>query len=182
MQTNHPGAPEPQDAERPDHRPGQLALGIAAVLLAVALAYGAANIPSGAGYAGVGPDFLPWLVSAAMGLCGVLLIREVRAGGYRNMEEPSGAARGDWHAMAWVSAGILGNAALITTVGFVLSCALCFTLAVRGLRISEGKAGGNAMQTVKDVVIGMLISTPTFWLFTKFLAVNLPGLTGTGWL
>ena len=31
-------------------------------------------------------------------------------------------------------------------------------------------------------VIGMLISTPTFWLFTKFLAVNLPGLTGTGWL
>jgi putative tricarboxylic transport membrane protein len=35
---------------------------------------------------------------------------------------------------------------------------------------------------VKDAVIGMLISAPTFWLFTKFLAVNLPGLTGTGWL
>ena len=53
---------------------------------------------------------------------------------------------------------------------------------VRGLRISEGKPAGNAMQTVKDVVIGMLISAPTYWLFTKFLAVNLPGLTGTGWI
>jgi putative tricarboxylic transport membrane protein len=84
--------------------------------------------------------------------------------------------------MAWVSAGILGNAALITTIGFILSCALCFTLAVRGLRISEGKPAGDVMQTVRDVVIGMLISAPTFWLFTKFLAVNLPGLTGTGWL
>ena len=61
-------------------------------------------------------------------------------------------------------------------------CALCFTLAVRGLRISEGKPAGDAMRTVKDVVIGMLIAAPTFWLFTKFLAVNLPGLTGTGWL
>jgi putative tricarboxylic transport membrane protein len=167
---------------RPDHRPGQLALGIAAVLLAAALAYGAAQIPSEAGYAGVGPDFLPWVVAVAMGLCGGLLIWEVRTGGYRNMEEPSGAARGDWHAMAWVSAGILGNAALITTLGFVLSCALCYSLAVRGLRISEGKPGGRAVQTVKDVVTGMLISAPTFWLFTRFLAVSLPSLTGTGWL
>jgi putative tricarboxylic transport membrane protein len=178
MQSPHPAATEP----RPDHRPGQLAIGIGAVLFAAVLAYGAANISSDAGYAGVGPNFLPWLVSAAMGLCGVLLIYEARTGGYRNMEEPSGAPRGDWHSMAWVSAGILGNAALITTIGFVLSCALCFTLAVRGLRISEGKAAGSAMQTLKDGVIGVLIAAPTFWLFTKFLAVNLPGLTGTGWI
>lgn len=170
-----------QDA-RPDHRPGQLAMGVAAVVLAAVLAYGAANIPSEAGYAGVGPDFLPWLVAAAMALCGVMLIWEVRTGGYRNMEEPSGAARGDWHALAWVSAGILGNAALITTVGFILSCALCYLLAVRGLRISEGKPGGKGMQLVRDGVVGMLVSAPTYWLFTKFLAVNLPGLTGSGWI
>lgn len=178
MQADTPSAQQ----ARPDHRPGQLAMGIAAVVLAAVLAYGAANIPSDAGYAGVGPDFLPWLVAGAMGLCGVLLIWEVRTGGFRNMEEPSGAARGDWHALAWVSAGILGNAALITTIGFVLSCALCFTLAVRGLRISEGKSGGNAMQAVRDMVTGMLIAAPTYWLFTKFLAVNLPGLTGSGWI
>jgi putative tricarboxylic transport membrane protein len=46
--------------------------------------------------------------------------------------------------MAWVAAGVLANAALITTLGFILSCTLCFVLAVRGLRVSEGKAAGGA--------------------------------------
>jgi putative tricarboxylic transport membrane protein len=28
----------------------------------------------------------------------------------------------------------------------------------------------------------MALSLPVFWLFTRLLKVNLPGLTGTGWL
>lgn len=166
----------------PDHRPGQLLLGIGALGVAAVLAWGATDISSDAGYAGVGPNFLPWVVCAALALCGSLLIWEVLTGGYRNMEEPSGAARGDWRAWAWVSAGILLNATFINTLGFVLSCALCFALAVRGLRASEGKPIGDLRQTIKDAVTGMLIAAPVFWLFTKLLAVNLPGITATGWL
>ena len=164
------------------HRSGQLAMGIGALVVAAVLAFGALTIPSDAGYAGVGPDFLPWVVSAALGLCGVMLIREALTGGYRNMEEPSGAPRGDWRALAWVSAGVLLNAALITTIGFILSCALCFVLAVRGLRASEGKPIGDVRQTVKDAVTGILIAAPVYWLFTKLLAVNLPGITASGWI
>jgi len=81
-----------------------------------------------------------------------------------------------------VSAGVLANAALITTLGFIFSCALCFVLAVRGLRVAEGKPGGGLHQTVKDAMVGLLIAAPVYWLFTKILAVNLPGLTATGWL
>jgi putative tricarboxylic transport membrane protein len=165
-----------------NHRPGQLAIGIGALIVAAVLAFGAMSIPSDAGYAGVGPNFLPWVVSAALAACGVMLIREVLTGGYRQMEEPSGAARGDWRALAWVSAGVLLNAALITTIGFILSCALCFVLAVRGLRASEGKPIGDVRQTLRDAVTGMLIAAPVYWLFTRLLAVNLPGITGTGWL
>jgi putative tricarboxylic transport membrane protein len=174
---NAPGASSPNP-----HRPGQLAMGIGALIVAAVLAWGAVAIPSDAGYAGVGPDFLPWVVSAALAACGVMLIREVLTGGYRQMEEPSGAARGDWHALAWVSAGVLLNAALITTIGFILSCSLCFALAVRGLRASEGKPIGDLRQTVKDAVTGIVISAPVFWLFTKLLAVNLPGITASGWI
>ncbi|WP_066271860.1 tripartite tricarboxylate transporter TctB family protein [Hydrogenophaga palleronii] len=166
----------------PNHRPGQLAMGIGALLVAAVLAIGALSIPSDAGYAGVGPNFLPWVVSAALAVCGVLLIREVLTGGYRQMPEPSGAARGDWRALAWVSAGVLLNAALITTIGFILSCSLCFVLAVRGLRMSEGKPAGGLPQTVKDAVTGILIAAPVYWLFTKVLAVNLPGITASGWI
>jgi putative tricarboxylic transport membrane protein len=33
-----------------------------------------------------------------------------------------------------------------------------------------------------DLVTGLAISAPVFWTFTQFLAINLPGLTATGWL
>lgn len=146
------------------------------------MAYGASQISADAGYAGVGPNFLPWVVSLVLLLCGGLLIWEARSGGYRHAEAPSGAAQGDWRSLAWVSAGVLLNAALITTIGFVLSCALCFVLAVRGLRLSEGKPGGDLRATAVDTGVGLAIAAPVYWLFTKLLSINLPGLTGTGWL
>ena len=163
-------------------RLGQTLMGGATLGVAAVLAWGAVGISSDAGYAGVGPNFLPWLIAAAMAVCGVWLLWEARSGGFRHMEAPTCAPRGDFVALAWVSAGILANAALITTIGFVLSCALCYLLAVRGLRASEGKPAGNVSRTVRDAVTGMVIAAPVFWLFTKLLAVNLPGVTGTGWL
>ena len=180
---DHANAPDSGSSEpTPSHVLGQTLMGLGALGVAGVLAFGAIGISSDAGYAGVGPNFLPWVIAVAMAVCGVWLLWEARTGGYQHMETPSGAARGDWPALAWVSAGILANAALITTIGFVLSCALCYALAVRGLRASEGKPAGNARVTLHDAITGMVISAPVFWLFTKFLAVNLPGVTGTGWL
>ena len=156
---------------------GSGALGLGAVM-----AFGAWDIPSTAGYAGVGPNFLPWVVSVVLTICGAWLIAHARLGGWREMEEPSGAAQGDWTALAWVAAGVAANAALITVIGFILSCTLCFMLAVRGLRGSEGKPHGGTRGLVMDFVTGFLIAAPAFWLFTKLLAINLPGLTSSGWI
>jgi putative tricarboxylic transport membrane protein len=160
----------------------QTALGSGALLVSALLAWGATGISSEAGYAGVGPNFLPWVVAGALALCGGFLVYEALTGGWRHLEEPSGAAQGDWVAFAWVSAGVLQVATLITVLGFVLSCTLCFLLAVRGLRGAEGKPAGGPRQLVLDFVTGFLIAGPAYWLFTKLLAINLPGLTQTGWL
>ncbi len=157
-------------------------VGVGALVIGAFLAVGATGISSEAGYAGVGPNFLPWVVAVVLVLCGGLLIFEARSGGYREMEAPSGAAQGDWPAFAWVAAGVVANAALITRLGFILSCTLCFMLAVRGLRHAEGKAHGGARGALLDALTGFLIAAPAFWLFTKLLAINLPGLTNTGWL
>jgi putative tricarboxylic transport membrane protein len=59
---------------------------------------------------------------------------------------------------------------------------LCFVLAVRGLRGSEGKPEGGMRQTGVDAAIGLALSAPVYWMFTKLLNINLPGLTGTGWI
>lgn len=160
----------------------QALVGAGALLVGAVMAYGALQIPSAAGYAGVGPNFLPWVVSVVLLLCGVLLLVQVARGGFRDLDEPSGGDRADWLSGAFVLAGVVANAALLTTLGFILSCTLCFMLAVRGLRMSEGRGGGGVAQTLIDFVTGFLIAAPAYWLFTKLLAINLPGLTATGWI
>jgi putative tricarboxylic transport membrane protein len=83
--------------------------------------------------------------------------------------------------MAWISAGLLLNAALISRLGFVLSCALLFALAARGFRRSMGQPAGLRLLG-RDALIGLALSAPVYWLFTKGLGLTLPGLTKTGWL
>lgn len=143
------------------------------------MAWGARDIPSEAGYGGVGANFLPWLVAIALMVCGAVLLWESRTGGYREMEEVEGEERPDWKGFVWVSAAMLLNAALIEHIGFILSCALAYVLAVQGLKRAYGKPHDT---WVIDTVTGVLLAAPVFWLFTKFLAINLPGLTATGWI
>jgi putative tricarboxylic transport membrane protein len=159
----------------------QTIVGSGVLLIGLGLAAGAVTIPSAAGYGGVGPNFLPWLVSIALTVCGAIMVWESRTGGFRAMGEPD-PTQPHWAGFVWVSAGLLINAALITTIGFILSCTLCFVFAVQGLRGSMGKANLQPISLLKDALIGLAIAAPVYWMFTKFLAINLPGLTKTGWL
>ena len=160
----------------------QTLVGAGVLVLGLLIAAGATQISSEAGYGGVGPNFLPWVVGGLLALCGAFLVWEALTGGFRELEEASGAETGHWPGFVWVSAGLLANAALITRIGFILSCTLCFVLAVRGFRSSEGKLDLSLRALVIDALIGMAIAAPVFWMFTKFLAINLPGLTDTGWI
>ena len=160
----------------------QTLVGAGVLLIGLGLAAGAVSIPSAAGYGGVGPNFLPWLVAVALTVCGGFIIWESRSGGFRAMDEPDDGVSAYRPGFVWVSAGLLANAALITTIGFILSCTLCFVLAVQGLRNAADSADRRPVTWLKDVLIGLAISAPVYWAFTKFLAINLPGLTKTGWL
>lgn len=160
----------------------ELLIGVGVLALAAFLAFGATGISSDAGYSGVGPNFVPWVVAAMLGLCGVFLLWEALSGGFHQMDEPSGAAHGFWPGFVWVSTGMLLNAALITTIGFILSCTLCFALAVRGYKASQGRSDLGPVAVAKDALIGVAIAAPVYWMFTKLLAINLPGLTASGWL
>lgn len=159
----------------------QLLVGVGVVLIALGMGAGALTIPSDAGYASVGPNFLPWLVSVALLACGARLVYKARSGGFRNMEEHAGE-RPYWAGFAWLSGGLLLNAALITSIGFIFSCALCFVLAARGLRLASDGPGQGWASVARDALTGLLIAAPVYWAFTKFLGINLPGLTQSGWL
>lgn len=159
----------------------QTLVSLGVILVALGLAWGALSIPADSGYAGVGPNFLPWVVSASLLLCGVVMLYQARHGGFAHMEE-SGEEQPYWPGFVWMSAGLLVNAALITTLGFILSCTLCFVMAARGLRNASGQAEAGLQTWMTDVIKGLLIAAPVFWMFTQFLGINLPGLTEGGWL
>ena len=163
-------------------RAAELGVGAGMAALGGLLAAGAVSIPSEAGYGGVGPNFLPWVVSAGLLACGALLVWQAARSGFLDRETPEGAAQGDWIGFAWVSAGLLANAALITRLGFVLSCALCFVLAARGFELSQGRPAPGVRGTLVSTLTGLAIAAPVYWMFTKLLAIALPGLTSTGWL
>ena len=160
----------------------QALVGAGVLGLGLLLAAGATQLSGEAGYGGVGPNFLPWVVSIMLLLCGGLLLWEALTGGFRDLEKASGEDTGQWPGFVWVSVGVLANAALITSIGFILSCTVCFVLAVRGFRSSEGRLDLSARALLVDALIGFAIAAPVYWMFTQLLAINLPGLTATGWL
>ena len=173
---------EPQSPNVPSKK-AQTIVGAGVLLVAAGLAFGALQIPSDSGYGGVGPNFLPWVCAVVLGICGALLIWEAQTGGFRHAADPGGSPKADIVPFVWVSAGLLVNAALIGTIGFILSCTVCYVLAVQGLRRANGQQGLlRPRALVVDVGTGLAIAAPVFWLFTQFLAINLPGLTNTGWL
>jgi putative tricarboxylic transport membrane protein len=163
-------------------RTPQVLVGALVTLTGLGLAGGALKIPGEAGYGGVGPNFLPWLVAIVLTACGLMIVREALTGGFRELAEPSGAERAWWPGLVWVSAGLLANAALITTIGFILSCTLCYLLAVQGLRRAQGQNATTVRALGSDIFGGLVLSAPVFWVFTKFLGINRPGLTATGWI
>ena len=160
----------------------QALVGAGTTVVGLGLMAGATQISSEAGYTGVGPNFLPWVVAVALTVCGIGLMVETARGGFRDFEAPPGDQTPHWPGFAWVSAGLLVNAALITTVGFILSCALCFALAARGFKASQGQSAFDPPGLARDLLLGAAIAAPVFWMFTQLLAINLPGLTSTGWI
>jgi putative tricarboxylic transport membrane protein len=164
----------------------ETALGAVFCLVGAGFAYGAIDIQSEAGYGGVGPNFLPWVVAIVLLICGAGLVWQGLTTGYLERDEPEGASRGDWLGFAWVSAGLLANAAFIQSLGFILSCTLCFVLAVRGFHYSQGiRLSGQAAwlkAMLRDTLIGLSIAAPVFWMFGQLLGIQLPALTQTGWL
>ena len=160
----------------------QALVGAGTTVVGLGMMWGATQISSEAGYTGVGPNFLPWVVACALALCGIVLTIEAVRGGFRDVDARPGEERPHWAGFAWVSAGLLANAALITTIGFILSCALCFALAARGFKVSRGQRPFDPRGLALDLVLGAAIAAPVFWMFTQLLAINLPGLTSTGWI
>lgn len=145
---------------------GVLALGIFATVVAL-------RLPEAGGYARVGPNFTPKIVSAGLMLLGLWLLAEVFTGGWRERVPDDPVERGEHDfrpgAFAWVSAGLFAQMALIQSAGFVLAAMVLYGCVARGF---------GSVRPARDLGIGLLLGLSVFLFFVKFLNVNLPA----GWL
>ena len=145
---------------------GMLALGIGAAVIAFAL-------PEAGGYARVGPNFMPKIVSGGLIVLGVWLLAEVFTGGWRDAVPEDPVARGEHRfsraAFAWVSAGLFLQMLLIHSAGFVVAATVLFACVARGF---------GSRRIGRDLAVGLVLGLLVFLFFVRFLNVGLPG----GWL
>ncbi len=151
----------------------ELALSLGVLALGVFASIVAFRLPEAGGYARIGPNFMPKIVSGGLIVLGVWLLAEVATGGWRERVPDDPAARGEhaFHAgaFAWVSAGLFAQMALIGTGGFVLAAMALFGCVARGF---------GSTRVVRDLALGLVLGLAVFLFFVKFLNVNLPA----GWL
>jgi putative tricarboxylic transport membrane protein len=147
-------------------QPLQCAIAIAVLAIAALCGAGIPNFPAETGYAGVGPRFYPGVITTLLVVIGLLLLWQATTGGFRDRDD-DGAAERDWPGAAWVAAGLLLHAALITKIGFVLSATLLFVAVARGF---------GSRKPLRDAIAGVAITWPVFLLFTRVLNVSLPAI------
>jgi len=155
------------------HKPAELVLSLAVVLLGSAVAAGTAQLTSAGGYARVGPNVAPAVIAGGLIVLGLWLGYEALSGGWRHAIPDDPAVRGEhpFHAGAftWVTIGLFAQILLIHSAGFVLAQTVLFACVARGF--------GSA-RLARDLAAGFLLTLAVFLFFVKFLNVDLPA----GWL
>jgi putative tricarboxylic transport membrane protein len=152
------------------HR-AELFLSLGVIALGIATGVVTARLPSEGGYAHIGPNFVPAVVSGGLVLLGAWLLWEALAGGWRSrtVAEPGSEHAFRTNAFAWVSAGLFLQMAFIGSAGFIIAGTLLFVCVARGF--------GSA-RLARDAALGIVLCLAVHLFFVKFLNVGLPA----GWL
>jgi putative tricarboxylic transport membrane protein len=113
----------------------------------------------------VGPKVLPYITAAGLALLAVLLLVQAVRGGWQQPDEEEVAV--DWKAVAFVTAGLIANVALIGSLGFSAASTIMFVLVAYGF---------GSRRPVRDAGIGLVLALTAYFGFAKALGVN----TGAG--
>lgn len=137
-------------------------LGLGVVAFALIAAWQASVIPTSPLYARIGPTIFPRAAAALLFILGALLVVQGLRGGWQDQAEKDIPL--DWRALSLVAAGLVANAALIGTLGFVLASTLMFTLVA---------AGFGSRRPWFDAPIGCALAMAAYFGFAGALGVNI---------
>jgi putative tricarboxylic transport membrane protein len=145
-------------------RMGPVLVGLAVLILSVFSAYGVSRIPAPLLGGPIGPRTFPLMVTAGLGICGILLVLSALRGSLRVSEED----RIDWGKesgnVAWFAFGLVLNIVLIAPVGFILASGPMFACVAHGF---------GSRRLLRNLVIGLVFALTVDLLFRFVLGVTI---------
>ena len=148
-------------------RRAEVALSAGVLALGIGAAAVTATLPGEGGYAGIGPNFFPALVSAGLVVLGLCLGFEAFSGGWRRREEKTDRFAAP--PFLWITAGLFAHMALIAWAGFVVAGTVLFACVARAF---------GSRRVVRDLIVALVLTLAIYFFFVKLLNVNLPA----GWM
>ena len=145
---------------------GQLAVAAGVTLLGVLILWGSFYLPTGGGYAQVGPGVVPRGVGTLTIVLGVFLLREAFTGGFRGVDEEAEVHLPmDWVSFGWVSGGIIAYGLVIEHLGFIISSTILFVMVARGF---------NSRRWLLNAATGLVLAAIVYAIFNYGLGLTLP--------
>jgi putative tricarboxylic transport membrane protein len=145
---------------------GQAAVAAGVIAIGGFILWGSFYLPTGGGYAQVGPGVVPRIVGSVTLALGAWLLWEVLTGGFRGIDEAAEARMPlAWPAFAWVTAGLIAYGLLIERAGFILASMLLFVLVARGF---------DSRRWLLNAVTGVVLAVLIFAIFNYGLGLTLP--------
>ena len=145
---------------------GQVAVSAGVLAIGACILWGSFYLPTGGGYAQVGPGVTPRVVGSFLLIVGGFLMREAFTGGFRGVDEEAEVHLPmDWIAFAWVSGGIIAYGVLIEYLGFIFSSTILFVMVARGF---------NSRRWILNVVTGVILASIVYAIFNYGLGLTLP--------
>lgn len=141
---------------------GNLGVGLGTMLLAAVVGWQTAQIPGGAIYAQVGPNIIPWAVTALLGVLGAVLVVEAWFGRLPMPEEAHGEI--DRAGLMWMLLGLALNLVLIDYAGFILASTAMFVCIARAFK---------SRSTLRDAGIGFTVALVAYVGFDRVLGYKI---------
>ena len=142
--------------------PAEALIGLGLLLFAGLVLWQTLSIPVSPMYAQVGPRVFPYITTAGLTVFAILLLVQAVRGGWQQPDEKEVTL--DWKAVAFVTAGLVANVALIGPLGFSAASTIMFVLVAYGF---------GSRRPLRDAGIGLVLALSAYFGFAKALGVNI---------
>lgn len=139
------------------------AVGLGLIALAAVILFDTRRMQVAPHYSAYGPQIFPYIAVVALVACALYFLWQTATGRLDAIR--ADADKPDWSGVIFISAGLLSQAFLIETLGFVISAAILFFAVAWGFR--SGKP-------LRDAIVAVILSLVTYLVFTQLLNLQLP--------